>query len=106
MKKCSGCKVEKAVTEFNLDKQSKDGFQAYCKACHKAHHKAYREAIKAEKATVYVTSKVCLDCGLEKPRSQFGVKNNVKDKLNSYCKPCWRQRSVIALRKFNEKKKK
>lgn len=105
MKRCGRCKLEKAVTEFNLDKRSKDGFQSYCKACHKAHHKAYRDEIKASPALIHRTSKVCLDCGLEKPRSQFGVKNNSKDKMNSYCKPCWKQRSFIATRKFNAKKK-
>lgn len=105
MKKCSRCLLEKPVTEFAIDTLSKDGFQYYCKQCQSAYHKAYREVLIASPATVHVESKVCLDCGLEKPRSQFGKKSSSKDKLNSYCKPCWKIRSREATKRFYAKKK-
>jgi hypothetical protein len=106
MKKCNKCKLEKPVTEFHMDKRSKDGFQAYCRSCAKAYFKAWMDNMKASGESIHVESKVCGDCSLEKPRSQFGRHSTRKDKLNSYCKPCWRIRCAKAIRKFNEKKKK
>ena len=98
--KCSNCFVEKEITEFNLSNSQKTRQRQYmCKDCHKAYHKAWRASKKDEHATVDVQSKVCYDCRLEKPRSQFGKKSVSKDKLNEYCKPCWRERVYTSKRK-------
>jgi hypothetical protein len=105
MKKCSYCKLIKPVTEFNTSTTQTGGFQALCKECAKAYYKAYNVARKAAKQSVDLQSKVCRDCGLEKPISQFGVKSNVPDKHNIYCKPCWRTRSLVAVRKHNAKER-
>jgi hypothetical protein len=96
MKKCSLCLIEKPVTEYNSSKIGKDGFYNYCKTCSKAYYKAYNASRKAAKQSVYLDSKVCRDCGLKKPISQFGVKNNLPDKHNIYCKPCNKSRSYIS----------
>lgn len=36
----------------------------------------------------HTTFKVCRDCGIEKPVSEFSPSKQIKDGLHSYCKPC------------------
>jgi len=52
LKECSKCGRSKPLTEFYRMKASKDGRQAYCKACQGAVHKAYvsRPAVKTRLA--------------------------------------------------------
>jgi protein-arginine kinase activator protein McsA len=105
MKKCSNCKTEKAVTEYSLSKATKDGFQHICKECYKTISKAFAASRSEAKQSIHVQSKVCLDCGLDKPSSQFGKRSTSLDKLNSYCKPCWysRVKTSIRKKKLNDK---
>ena len=99
VKKCTNCKLEKLETEYNTSNgKYSGGFQNMCKICWVSYNKAYTEARKVAKAKVEVQSKVCLDCKLEKPSSQFGKRSISLDKLNSYCKPCWRQRVYKSIR--------
>lgn len=100
MKKCNQCFVEKPLLEFNNSSTSKDGKQYTCKACNSAYHKAYTAHRKAQKATVVVQSKVCRDCGLEKPIGAFGKRSQSLDKHNIYCKPCWKIRCKKAMREM------
>lgn len=88
MKRCSLCRMQKEFTEFNVHRNTKDGFLNYCKPCANAYYKAYNASRSSAKQTVVLQSKVCRKCHLEKPISQFGVKNNLPDKHNIYCKPC------------------
>lgn len=100
MKKCSMCLIQKQVTEFNTSNSKySDGFQHYCKDCGKAYYKAYNDSRKAAKQTVILDSKTCRKCGLKKPISQFGVKNNLPDKHNIYCKPCNREMTYASIRR-------
>ena len=46
-------------------------------------------------------TKICPKCGRELPRSEFSMKTNSKDGLQSYCKDCIREAS----RKSYEKRK-
>ena len=105
MKKCSSCKNEKMLSEFNELAHTKDGKQAMCKACYKVYLKAWADHRKDAKAQLVVDAKVCLDCALKKPISQFGKKSVSLDKHNEYCKPCWKQRNLVAQRKFQAKKR-
>lgn len=106
MKTCSKCQTDKALSEFNKNSTGYgDGHMYYCKACQKAYYKAYMDAMKDAEPTVKVSSKVCRECGLEKPISQFGKKSTSPDKHQIYCRPCWRQKVLIAQRKFNAKKR-
>jgi len=98
MKYCNKCDQTKEPAEFNK-KQGKL-LQAWCRECYSAYYKAYNEVLKASEAKFYVESKVCRDCGLQKPRSQFGKREVSPDKLSTYCKPCWRVRSYNAIRKM------
>jgi hypothetical protein len=105
MKKCASCFEEKDYTNFNLDQNRKytDGYQAYCKPCQSAYYKAYNAQMKDAHPKVVVQAKVCLDCGLEKPSSQFGKRAVAPDKLNTYCKPCWSIRCKKAMKKYVRK---
>ncbi len=47
-KKCSSCKNEKPLTEFNVCKAAKDGLQSRCVACSKIHGQKYYQEHKAE----------------------------------------------------------
>lgn len=97
VKYCSKCDQTKEAQEFN--KKVGNSLQAWCRECYSAYYKAYNEVLKASDAKTHVDSKECQDCGLKKPRSQFGHRANSPDKLNTYCKPCWRVRSYNARRK-------
>jgi RNase P subunit RPR2 len=103
MKKCSSCKNEKMLSDFNDLAHTKDGKQAMCKECYKVYLKAWAARRKEANAKVVHDNKVCLDCGLKKPISQFGKKSVNLDKHNEYCKPCWKQRNLVAQRKFQAK---
>jgi len=45
-KTCSKCGVEKDVSEFNKNKNNKDGLQFWCKLCRKEHYKNNSDEIK------------------------------------------------------------
>ncbi len=47
-KRCSACKIEMSLTEFNICKATKDGLQSRCKTCIKAHGHKYYQANKAK----------------------------------------------------------
>lgn len=101
VKKCARCFQDKSFTEFNIDNKNRgDGFQGYCKPCQSAYYKTYNTARAEAQAKTYPQSKVCLDCRLEKPISQYGKRAISLDKHNSYCKPCWRLRVKAATRKM------
>jgi hypothetical protein len=99
MKRCSNCLIEKPVTEFNISKAGKDGFYNYCKPCAHTYYKAYNASRKDAEQSVWVDSKVCRECGLKKPISQFGLKSNLPDKHNIYCRPCNRAKSYASRNK-------
>jgi hypothetical protein len=44
MKKCSRCKTEKELTEFNKDNSAADGLRSYCQTCGKEYWSHYRAA--------------------------------------------------------------
>lgn len=99
MKICTQCKEQKPLDEFYKDSSSADKKCHRCKVCQKMYYKGYNASRKAANARVEVKSKVCRDCGLEKPISQFGKKSTSLDKHQIYCNPCWRQRVYKSMRK-------
>jgi RNase P subunit RPR2 len=103
MKRCSNCLLEKQVTEFNISKQGTDGFHNYCKACASAYYKAYNASRKDAEQSVWLDSKTCRKCGATKPISQFGLKSNLPDKHNIYCKPCNRELSYRSLKRMKSR---
>lgn len=43
MKRCTKCKIEKALFEFYNDRSRRDGLQCWCKECTKRSNKDYRQ---------------------------------------------------------------
>jgi RNase P subunit RPR2 len=99
MKSCSVCKEEKSLEHFYKDSSTADKKSNRCKSCQSAYYKGYNASRKTAKARYDVKSKVCRDCGLEKPISQFGKKSTSLDKHQIYCNPCWRQRTYESMRR-------
>jgi hypothetical protein len=100
MKKCPMCFTEKPITEFNTINKSSTSRGGYCKSCHSVYYKAYFKARTEAKAKYDVQSKVCRDCGLEKPISQFCKRESSLDKHNIYCRPCWTKRTMAAKKRM------
>lgn len=100
MKQCTLCKEEKPLSEYYKNAKAADGHAFRCKVCTSIYYKGYNASRKVAKARVEVKSKVCRECHLEKPISQFGRKETSLDKHQIYCKPCWRIRCAKAMRKM------
>lgn len=99
MKICTQCKEQKAWEEFYKDSSTADKKCHRCKTCQKMYYKGYNAARKAAEAQTVPNSKICRDCNLEKPISQFGKKSTSLDKHQIYCNPCWRARTYASMRK-------
>lgn len=98
-KNCGHCNKILPLHEFNKNASTSDGYQAWCKACLSGANKKVYEKRKQDQRAIIRTSKTCLDCKQTKPVSQFGKKAQAKDKLLSYCKPCWTKRTQRSIRK-------
>lgn len=98
MLKCSQCFQEKALSEF-YDAGTSRGKQYMCIPCYKEYFKVWIEEKKAKPQTEFPQSKICLDCKVEKPISQFGKRSSNKDKKNIYCIPCARLRTYRSLKR-------
>ena len=59
-KMCKLCGLQKPATEFNKNKNNKDGLYTYCKACTSVKAKFYRNKLKS--------SGLCVSCGKRAPR--------------------------------------
>lgn len=99
MKNCTSCNIQKPFDEFYKNNKTSDRLTQKCKSCQKAYYKGYNASRKAAQARYEVKSKVCRQCGLEKPISQFGKKTTSLDKYNIYCKPCWRTRTYESMKR-------
>lgn len=47
-KKCTLCKQEKPIDQFNRDKERKDGYRSYCNSCRKPIRKKYLQKLSPE----------------------------------------------------------
>lgn len=60
-----------------------------CRKCHKEYQAERRAKIAAERQAIDLTgTKVCSTCTLEKPKTEFGVANGIKDGLQTQCNGC------------------
>jgi 5-methylcytosine-specific restriction endonuclease McrA len=92
-KRCAVCKVEQSVGNFGPDKAKNDGLRSYCLECDR--RLARERAQKAkERVKVFVAEKLCPDCNMVKPRSEFYNRSNHSDGLTTYCKECTAKRNM------------
>jgi hypothetical protein len=105
MKKCTQCFLEKPLSDYYNLNNTADGKQSMCISCYKVYFKRWRETRKGMTQSEFPTSKVCAQCGVEKPVSQFGKRSVSKDKLMYDCKPCWRKKTQKALTRHYEKRR-
>jgi len=86
MKKCTKCKEEKLLEEFNKDKSRKDGYAYVCKKCNiersKNYEKKYPEKVKEQQRQYREKNK---DIIKEKAK-EYNIKNQdiIKEKRKEY----------------------
>ena len=51
MKRCSGCKIQKAFDCYRKDKKAKDGYRHSCKDCQRKWNNSYKKSHPPSKAT-------------------------------------------------------
>lgn len=83
-KLCSKCKVVKPESEFFKDKSSLTGLTYQCKKC--STNKRKKLAILARPLKMYVTHKLCPNCKVCRPVSEF-YKGSSRG-LATWCKTC------------------
>ena len=57
VKKCSKCKQQKNASEFNKNKQHKDGLRSYCRACDREFQKEYYKRNSDKRKKYWQTQK-------------------------------------------------
>jgi hypothetical protein len=96
-KTCSGCKVEKSITEFNKQARSKDGLKSYCRQCASKSNKKCWANGKGKKSVEETNRRVqqlkqgkkyCPSCKQTLSVKLFGVDNRDKNGLMVNCKTC------------------
>lgn len=98
-KRCSKCKLRKALCEFHKRKRNKDGLRYWCKECQLAYkRKRYEENRGDRKRRIKhgdshrvvngVKQKRCKKCEGWKDESEFGKDRSTVDGLYFYCKNC------------------
>jgi hypothetical protein len=93
LKRCSICKVEKKLSNFHLDKHTKDGRYPSCKDCRNTGIPTLRKLQRLVARNKLVVNnpdnKICYQCCLEKPRNKFrGNKNTCIDCHYKTCNKC------------------
>lgn len=91
-KRCSRCKQEKPVTEFNKNRRMKGGLHHYCRECNRAYLREYKKknAARNPDEIVVPPEKRCPECGVTRPVSEWYRCRTRPDGLADYCKPCMR----------------
>lgn len=122
MKKCTKCKINKSLTEFQIRYDYPDRYQSWCKTCHyelqkkyrklpkyKTIHKEYQSRKREEYKHITIENipeKItCSICKKDKKLDEF-----IKDKGSKYgvdkrCKICNRARDLILINKPAIKKR-
>lgn len=105
LKRCSHCKRDLPLSEYQKNRKRLDGLQDRCKACRRAHDEdAARKAHKAEYDRFYraddlaswhaqqpqpdPTVKTCAKCGETKPLTDYYRNSKRADGVQTYCKAC------------------
>lgn len=94
-KYCRDCGVERPISEFTKNRNSRDGYAFYCREHARRRHQVSRDRRTGGPRRRYPRElkvpeghKWCPDCGEIKPFSAFGRNAASKTGRASYCKPC------------------
>lgn len=82
--KCFSCKKEKPRSEFHKQNSSPSGLRSICKECVSEYQRERNEKMVHTCPSVII----CVECGVEKPSSEFN--NNKRNKTGKHftCKEC------------------
>lgn len=111
-KRCPRCCETKPLSDFALDKHSKDGHQARCKACNCAWHREFYKKHYAKGPRPRIRklepheSKTCNRCGATKPVAEFrGHKRTDGDGYYNQCRECERAANRAAIPRYRERRR-
>ena len=92
IKKCSHCKKQKLLDEFNKSKSSKDGLQYVCKSCNIFYYNKNKDKIIQRTKNYSKKSEVKEKNNFRKKEKRYGItKNDFKNmqiSQNNKCKIC------------------
>jgi hypothetical protein len=96
-KLCPTCEQTKELTEFNKNKNRKDGYQRECRKCsHNSHNKHYRTKKSVRlKENLKEGHKICSCCKQELLLSEFNKAKLGRFGVSSECKTCLLNRNKI-----------
>lgn len=83
-KRCTKCKKEQDISEFNVNKRQKSGLQCWCKKC-KSNNRTLN---KKEYKIKHTGNKICVRCGNNKKINEFGKNIYNKDGRKNICNDC------------------
>ena len=101
-KKCSKCGDDKPLSEFSKKKNTRDGLRPNCRVCASAEYKAWAAINKPAKPGPItrwyaedgdLVAKLCGNCGLSLPPSEFHRNAGRIDELAPHCKACAKKRA-------------
>jgi len=85
-KHCSTCDIIKSISEFNIDRYTKDGYSTTCKSC--TNKRPHNRIIYNNVTHNLDETKQCCRCKEIKNINEFYPNNRCKDGLASKCKIC------------------
>lgn len=87
-KKCGSCGAWRPVTEFYLNRASRDGRMSCCKNCNAAKGKRRRALFQERSEFVPPAKKCCPSCNEIKSAKDFYPHRTLRDGLSWSCKVC------------------
>jgi len=92
-KVCTKCKAVKPISGFSLSRRSPSGVRAICRECDaRRYAESQREKRERQAAALAerlsATTKICCQCNLEKPKTDFARSSKCIDGYRSQCKAC------------------
>lgn len=88
-KTCRACRTEKPVEAFHLQSDGAQGRSGRCRLCYNTLRRVLYQARRAGVIDMApVISRVCLDCGVDKPAAAFPVAMSFASGIGPRCRPC------------------
>lgn len=90
-KRCPKCGQTKEISAFNKNRHDRTGYECWCRECfngdRRAKNAARREA-NIDSHVVNHNGKICPECGVRKPLSEFYKNIKRPHGVDPYCKSC------------------